>query len=76
MSLDTSKLFGEDNSQLPIVYFMIPDSVFIKWAIESIHIILNNYVDNVKKLPPTSIISFNDLFPFFKTKEEYERFFI
>nr|WP_322959201.1 hypothetical protein [Mycoplasmopsis canis]WQQ12597.1 hypothetical protein RRG48_00935 [Mycoplasmopsis canis] len=75
MSLDTSKLFGEDNSQLPIVYFMIPDSVFSKRAIESIQKILNNYVDNVKKLPPTSIISLNDLFPFFKTKEEYERFF-
>ncbi|EIE42365.1 hypothetical protein MCANUFG4_00578 [Mycoplasmopsis canis UFG4] len=75
MSLDTSKLFGEDNSQLPIVYFMIPDSVFSKRAIESIQKILNNYVDNVKKLPPTSIISLNDLFPFFKTKEKYERFF-
>lgn len=75
MSLDTSKLFDKNNSQLPVVYFMIPDLVFSKGVIESIQKILNNYMDNVKELPPTSIISLNNLFPFFKSKEEYERFF-
>ncbi|SYV96828.1 Uncharacterised protein [Mycoplasmopsis edwardii] len=75
MSLDTSKLFDKNNSQLPVVYFMIPDLVFSKGVIESIQKILNNYLDSVKELPPTSIISLNNLFPFFKSKEEYERFF-